>query len=1205
VFRKINLDIHGLIEASAGTGKTYTIERLVLRLLAEKKVPLENILVVTFTEAAAMELRSRIRGLLEHACANGGIDGYDIAADKIEILRGELLAFDRAGIYTIHGFCNRALARWPLETGLARGGEIVDEASLAGELVAEEMRGAWGQWDSVLQGALTREISRTGLEKFRNTVCAVAQKYVPGQVDLAPEASDGLDAYCASEKAFRERVETVTKDLRNKAGELLDEYKNVKSLLRPAATKEEKFNAITTWLEGFAGRATGVEDQVAANEEKKETARQWFGFTDPDMRVQKVAAFYERWTEFIGEKTGICAEISARKNSLTASLGVGLRRRLDSHRISKGMISYNDMIRAVERGLAQKSTALCDRLRGQYRYGIIDEFQDTNALQWNIFRRVFMEGGDGRLFVVGDPKQSIFRVQDADVYTYLEARSCYEEKRGRGEAGIYPLDVNHRSTGGLIDACNGFFSKNNWFDVEGISFKETRRELKNIGVAKAAPAADKDDAHVKSIAETLKPLGPVVLRPLYGMPEIAVGRNGNPYVASQRLSYAKYIVAKIIEWHAQGLPYGSMALLYETRAYAGPLLPLLSDAGIPYTQYKETGLFSSSEALNWACLLEFLAESTPQNYSRLLLTDFFGQDPSGVVAGMSAERFESIAEEWRGLAGHRQWPGLMRAVLSDTALLCRAARQAGGKRVIAAYRQIGEWTAARLIADHMPPRDIAKRLRAFHSGARPPAEEEDRFRRETEEDAVRATTIHSSKGLEFDVVFVLGGYGEKKTPAAPFVVRAENGKRREKILVSLDSAHAAAMAAEDECERRRLLYVGLTRARYKMVLPSWLECKPDKKTSVLQYDKLPAYEKNLLDAAAAQEVLFNKDTAPAQRVASVQEQHNIYQRPRAEAFTSADNGPARSAGIELAAYAAQCGIAGRRALLHSYSSIVHRERDSGLEWKDDAHDSANGLAANLPKQLRLDPEAVLHAQPAVPHAPPLALAGKKTGSALHEVLEDLDFADVNSDGGGLLRKIENRFGAYGLLERSPEKRAETCRQVAGLLRAALNLRLPLVGGGSLSPVEISKKDFLAESFFSAAVGRESGLLGAKPEGTGAADSVIGFIDVIFRKGNDIYLLDWKSDTLDAYDRKTICDAMHGGGYTVQAALYAAAYQRWLSTRFGALGYALRGICYVFLRGPAAVTIPVDDKVIGAWSEGLRECFVEAARDKLMLTGSAG
>jgi ATP-dependent exoDNAse (exonuclease V) beta subunit len=332
----------------------------------------------------------------------------------------------------------------------------------------------------------------------------------------------------------------------------------------------------------------------------------------------------------------------------------------------------------------------------------------------------------------------------------------------------------------LINACNGFFSKNNWFDVEGITFKETRPEPKNHGAAKPAATADKGKPDVKAIAETLKPPGPVVLRPLYGTREIAVGRNGNPYVASQRLSYAKYIVSKIIEWHAQGLPYGSMALLYETRTYARPLLPLLCDAGIPYTQYKETGLFSSNEALNWACLLEFLAESTPQNFSRLLLTDFFGQDPSGVVAGMSAGRFESIAEAWRELAVRSQWPRLVRAVLSDTALLCRASRQTGGKRVIAAYRQIGEWIAARLVADHMPPRDIARMLRAFHSGARPPVEEEDRFRRETEEDAVRATTIHSSKGLEFDVVFVLGGYGEKKSPAAPFVVRAENGKRREK-----------------------------------------------------------------------------------------------------------------------------------------------------------------------------------------------------------------------------------------------------------------------------------------------------------------------------------------------------------------------------------------------------------------------------------------
>ena len=1196
MFRQINLKKHGLIEASAGTGKTYAIERLVLRLLAEEKVPLENILVVTFTEAAAMELRSRIRSLLEQACANSGLDGYDISSEKIEWLRGELLAFDRANIFTIHGFCNRALARWPQDTGLAKGGEIVDEATLANELVAEEMRGVWDQWNSALQGALTREISKAGLEKYRKTVCAVAQKYVPGQVELAPEASDGLEAFCASEKAFGARVETVTKDLWKEAGELLDEYKNIKLLLRPTATKDEKFNAITAWLQGFAGKATGIDVPVAANEEKKDTAGQWFGFTAPDMRVQKVVAFFDRWMEFINKKSDLCAEISVRTNSLITSLSVSLRRRLDSHRISKGMISYNDMIRAVERGLDREKGALCERMRAQYRYGIIDEFQDTNALQWNIFRRVFMEGDDGRLFVVGDPKQSIFRVQDADVYTYLEAYKYYEEKCARDKAKIYSLDVNYRSIEGLIDACNGFFSRNNWLNVEGIPFKGAKPEPKDNTGAKpeAIPFEGKSDINVKEIAETLKPLGPVVLRPLYSLPDIAVGKRGDPAVASQRLSYGKYIVSKIIEWHKNGLPYRSMALLYETRTYVGPLLPLLREAGIPYTQYKETGLFTSSEALNWVCLLEYLAESTPQNFSRLLLTDFFGQDPSGVVAGMSTERYETIVETWRELAGRRQWPGLMRAVFSDTALLCRAARQTDGKRVIAAYRQIGEWIAARLMADHMSPRDIAKRLRAFYSGVRPPEEEEDRFHRETEEDAVRATTIHSSKGLEFDVVFLLGGYGEKKSPEAPFVVRAEGEIRRKKILVSLDNAHKAAMQAENEGERRRILYVGLTRARYKMVLPSWAEIKKDKRTGEPLYDKLPAYEKNLLDASVAHEKLFIKDTALVKRAASVQGQQEAYQRPRASAFTSADNDPARSADKELASYAAQCGIAGRRLMLHSYSSLVHHGRDSGFEWKEEAHDTADEIAVNLPKQLLLDPETILHAQSGLPDAHPLTLFGKKTGSALHEVLEELDFATVNSAGSDLPQKIENRFGAYGLLEKNADKRAETCRQIAELLKAALSLRLPLVSGESLSPMEIPKKDFLTESFFSATVGRKSGIIAATAAGTGPSDSVIGFIDVIFRKGKTIYLLDWKSDTLDAYDKKTICDAMHRSGYTVQAALYAAAYQRWLSTRFGGEGYVLRGICYVFLRGPAAVTIPVNEKILTDWSGGLRECFVEAA-----------
>jgi exodeoxyribonuclease V beta subunit len=1183
VFRDINLGKHGLIEASAGTGKTYTIERLVLRLLAEKKVQLENILVVTFTEAAAMELRSRIRGLLEQACANNGIDGYDISAEKIEILRGELLAFDRAKIFTIHGFCNWVLSRWPQDTGLAKAGEIVDEPSLADTLVAEEMRSVWEQWDKRLNGALAREISRIGLERFRAAVCAVAQKYGPGHVELAPEAA-GDTAAAARLQEFA-KTTRLAADICGRAAAFLELYKKCPS---PHRFSYKKFQAgreaaALAWCEKAAS-AQGVLPQ-----EGLKGSQSALGWTAPDKKLKQITDAAQCWDELAALKQEYDDLSSASAARLETALAASLRARIDRHRIVNGLISYNDMIRSVERALSRGSGALAGRLRGQYRYAIIDEFQDTNALQWNIFRSVFIDGGEGKLFVVGDPKQSIFRVQDADVYTYLEARGCYEKLCGKDAARLYSLDVNYRSERRLVGACNGFFSRNGWFAVPGIDFRAA-------GANEGGGPAGATVPDVKAIAETLKPSGPVVVRPLYDREEVAVGTRG-PRVGSMRLSYARYIVSKIVEWHTLGLPYRSMALLYETRTYVAPLLPLLREAGIPYSQYKEAGLFTSSEALNWVCLLEYLGDGTPQNFGRLLLSDFFGLDPGEVIAGAGRARFETIAESWRGLAGRGQWPALLRAVFSDTALLCRAARRTDGKRVIAAYRQIGEWAGARLVAGHMPPLEAAKLLRAYYSGMRPPPEEEDRFRRETEEDAVAATTIHSSKGLQFDVVFVLAGAGRPRPPEPPYVVRAENGVRREKILVSLDQRHRSVMAQEDESERRRLLYVALTRARYKMVLPSWEEAKKDKKTGALLCEKLPPYEKNLLDAGAADEALFCRDSSVVKTAAPGRGRRAAYQRPRAAAFTGADSGPVACTEARLGAYAAACGIAGRRRLLHSYSSLVHGER-GGSEWQDEAHDGAGEIAANLPRQLRLDPDAVLFSGSPVGDLQPLPLFGKKTGTALHEVLEGLDFTSVGGASGGLMKKIENRFASYGLLGGGADKRAETCRQVTRLLRAALSLKIGLVNGESLSPDEIAPKDILSESYFSAAVGRASGRIAGTAEGAGTADSIIGFIDVIFRKGKDIYLLDWKSDTLEAYDKKTICEAMEKSGYTVQAALYAAAYHKWLSERFGSQGYAIKGICYVFLRGPAAVTIPVGEKVLGAWKEGLAVCFKQAVEEKI-------
>lgn len=1168
MFERIDLDRHGLIEASAGTGKTYTIERLVLRLLAEKDLPLENILLVTFTEAGAMELRARIRSLLEQACAGNAIENYAIPEKTVGRLRGELLAFDRAAIFTIHGFCNRALSRWPVETGLARGNEIVDERSLADTLIAEEMRSTWEQWNSVLHGDLTSAIEHTGLEEFRQQVCAVAGRYVPGLVELWPQASDSLTSFVASGKDFQTRLEIAVTGLRTAAADLLDEYRSVKSQLKPGGTKDRKFEDITARLEAFAGGAAAVDASVADKEAGKDTAQKWFGFTAIDMGLPLVKEFYKRWTLFIEKKARLADENRAREKGFVTSLAVSLRRRLDSYRISKGMVSYGDMIRAVERALAQENSALLCRLRGQYRYGIIDEFQDTNALQWNIFRRVFMDSDDGRLFVVGDPKQSIFRVQDADVYTYLEARSYYEEQCRQGRAKIYTLEVNHRSSDGLVAACNTLFSHGDWFKVSGIEFTKAIQEKKDI----------------EGAAGRLKPEGPVIVRPLFNLPDIITGRYGTPLVSSQRLSYARYITGKIMEWHEEGIDYHSMAVLYETRTYARPLLPLLREAGVPYTQFKETGLFSSDEALTWICLLDYCAEGSLQNLKKLLLSDFFGQEPGGLTEGRVVQQYETIAEVWQELAQTGKWPQLVRAVCAETALFSRALGRVDGKRVVAAYRQLGEWVAARLIADHRSPSETARLLRAFRSGARPPAEDEDRFRRETEEDAVHAATVHSSKGLQFDIVFLLGGGSRPLSPGIPFVVRAEGNRRREKILVSLDPEHKPLMAEEDECERRRLLYVGLTRAKYKMVLPQWKQPR---------IDKTSLYDQNLDAARTAHPDLFTIDltaVAPGENPSAAA---YTYRRPRADAFTMADANALAGAEQEIIREASPLRISGLRRRLHSYSSLVHEERGSDHQWQDETHEIVRDVSGTLPEQLKLTPSGVLHVwqqgAAVAAHEGRPTPAGRETGSALHEILETLDFPSVKNGVEKLTRIVEDRLGAYGLLDRSPDKRVVTCSQVVDLLLAALALPVPLCNGASLKLSELSKKDRLAESFFSAAVDRKKGSLATE----NGVDRVIGFIDLVFRKGKEVYLLDWKSDSLDSYDKGTILDAMHRSGYTIQAALYAAAYDRWLTARFKAAGFELKGVCYFFLRGPASVTIPVNDQTLAAWNRALEECFKAA------------
>ena len=1066
MFKQIDLNKHGLIEASAGTGKTYTIERLFLRILIEKEAVLDSILVVTFTEAATLELKSRIRNLLEKAYNYGQIDDYDIPQEKKEHLRNALLSFDSANIFTIHGFCNKIITKYPFETGATSFNEIYDENSIAEKLIAEQMRTEWKIWNDKSKGFLEEMIIKEGINKLTDLICKIAVR-ISDDVDLIP---------------------LPNKNILYEAGALYSD------------------NKIT---------------QV--------------NYLD----IHNKVVMFLAWD---------------------------LRQKINSYKLKESKITYTDMILLVEKTLKQEKSILLNKLRNSYRYGIIDEFQDTNIFQWNIFRRIFMEGEMGKLYVVGDPKQSIFRVQDADVYVYLEAKGFYEKKKENNEAEIYNLNVNYRSSQDIVIAANQLFSQNNWFLVPGILY-----------IPCVAAKNKQEDILSKSI-KNISPQKNIILRPLYNSREVETNDKGKPYIDSQRLFYAKYIVQKIIEWHKQGIPYNSFAIIYQTRTYAKVVFNLLKKSGIPYTQYREKGLFSSDEAQNWIYLLEYLVDNSSSNLYKLYLSDFFGVTPFDLVRNNINPLFEKIVFKWLELVGNNKWSFLIKSVLTDTALLLRASKRSDGKRIIASYRQIGEWILKRIINENYSLNDVFKLLKLYHSQELLPSEEEDKFKKETEQDAVLATTIHSSKGLEFNIVFLIIGKKTSRTDI-PFIIRSEKEKRREKILITIDQNFKNQINKEEEEEHRRLLYVAFTRAKYKVIIPLWGQ----------NSSAYSEYEKNIYKIIAEKDGNKIIDIDDSQLIKDTQrlKQTISYQRPRTDSFIDLDLNHINTAEKEIYENVIGCNIISKKQFVYSYSSLTHEEDSDKIDYISEKREA--NIFVDAPLEFVLQKEKVLFEKIDFNDSWAIEIGGKKVGSALHEIIENLDFMQATKNELILETVIFNILNSYGFFNIDRNNREIFINQIKLLFKNLLRLKLPLINGEFKNISDLNKKDCIKEVGFTSVINRGTKLI-AESVDNWYFDKVIGFIDLIFKNNKDIYLVDWKSDNLDSYDKEVVCDTINKRGYSIQAGLYSIIYNKWLKSYFNSSGYTLQGICYVFLRGPSAVTIPINQEQIEKWETGLNKLF---------------
>ena len=1203
-----------LLEASAGTGKTFALAHLVLRLVTERGWALRELLVVTYTEAAAAELRDRIATrlqaaltALEHQAPGDpaapptppAVDATltawleklrsEEAGQELALLRGRLLLaleeLSAADITTIHGFCRRTLQRQALEAGCAP--ELRIETQSDG-LVAQVVHDYWQQQVlplpvHLVAGLLDARINPDLIETLLTTLDGdPALRLDPLPTGLSPETPLGelLPAIFRQHwgdflAQWRERGEALEAELRAAAAD----WKAAAAKGAPAPDtkpysnrpRTDRVAVLNGWIceQPQEGDYEAVRDQqllsgyfhpgsfcrVARKLEGKQPQR-----LPQEPLLWAVAALLEGPAELV----------------LLHACHWG-RAELVRRRERRGMTTFSELLERLDPGPDDGvASPLLEAVARRYRAALVDEFQDTDPIQWRILRRAFGQGLHP-LVLVGDPKQAIYRFRGGDLDTYRAA------SRQAGEP--WELVDNHRSTEALVEGFNGLMAP-------GLR----RSEL-------AVPA-------VNARAHRQGPLGPPIDLLWLG-PEPA----GNPDLPSRTDLEARlpaWIASTVEELLAaelrvvdrgteRTLEAADYCLLVQHHRQAEQLRQALERRGIASRLVSKADVFETAAATALQRFLDALADPADPNRLRLLA--------ASPLQGWSAERIAATdSATWSALAGKldglaRQLPrrGLL-GVLADWLGADTLARLAWGGRLLADLQQVAQLVQERLHGEQLGAAAAADWLRRLRLAEERLVPEEHQAHSDRADGAVAVVTIHRSKGLEFPVVICPylweSASGGGRGPGRIGRRWHPPGTDSPQLDLHLNSGWGAGYLADrqqrlaEEQERERLAYVALTRARHRLVL-AWgpardQQCNPlvpwlfaDEALPELDDDSLatitPALWRERLEQAISERALPIRLLDP----------------PPAPTTPPRRSTPPHQ---ELAA-----GPVPRRRLDSRWG------RSSYTSWTQASHATLAPAALEEGRDT-LDPDAPGENQSgdqqilAWPDQGPLAAfpRGAAAGDCLHRILERLDLTSGLQAAPEATELVEQELRRAGLERESPEVLLEGLERMrttpfGGPLQGLQVADLPACRRLHEMNFDLTLERVRAADLAAAFANHPGGLFGANYAASLAQlpiDSsgfLTGSIDLVFRAdpeptGGDgrWWVADWKSNWLGQrdgdgqplacgprhYSQAAMAALMAASHYPLQAHLYLVALHRYLGWRLS--GYDptvhLGGYSYVFLRG---------------------------------------
>ena len=1141
-----------LIEANAGTGKTWTITALYLRLLLETNRRVDSILVVTFTEMATAELRDRIRARLAEARAafESTLDGFKddpllagllarvpdraLARDR---LTSALRDFDQAPVYTIHAFCQRVLGDRAFESGMPFETEILpDESLLLQEITDDFWRKTLYEASPLfVRYALSRKVTPEALRDELNG--RIGKPYLeirkPASTgDIAAVEVAYARAYAAARTIWRESREAIAAQLFGNTHWSGNKY-------RP--------DWIANWLEAMARCLADEKPGLTLFERfDKFTPRALADGTKKGATVPS-HPFYAACEALKNTHAALQTAHESRLARLKAELVEYCNAELSSRKQRLRLQSYDDLLLNLERALsAEHGARLADALRGRYTAALIDEFQDTDPVQYRIFQAIYRDSGLP-VFLVGDPKQSIYSFRGADIFAYLDARSDAQHH--------HTLDVNWRSDRPLLAAVNTLFERSKApFVIPDIPFVPSEAAPGNRG-------------HFVVDGESPAPFEFWVVTSQNGKPlskdaavKLAAEATANEIARLLRLgaeSRARIGVPEDGAIRERVLAGGDVAVLVRNHGQAREMSEALRRLGVASVERGGESVFATPEAEELQRILMAVAEPGREALVRAALaTELIGCSGTTLHALASDEaRWEETLE--RFCAAHNEWHergfiGMARRLFHDYGVLKRLLAYRDGERRVTNLSHLLELMHRETGGDGM-----GAALEWLADKRRSPGgrNEEELLRLESDENLVKILTVHAAKGLEFPLVFCPFMWDGRLRAAKASAIRFHDpGNDYAAVLdVGSDALEACRPLAEREelAESLRLLYVALTRARYRCWMvwgnineactsaPAWLlhrrEGNPHSITVTLD-DTLIQEDLERISASAEGYVAVRRITLEERAV----------EPPIASSLPE----------LTTRAFTGEVRETWR---ITSFSALAHARSAEMPDYDGGSRDAERVEATEMRD---------IHAFP----------RGARTGRCLHAIFEEVDFSRLNR--AELQRIVARQLAAYDFP-------AHWVGVVSDMVENVI--ATPLDGGGALRLDRVTQGQRLneVEFYYPVANLSDSGLRAILIDGgfppeirerIGALTFapmrgyIKGYIDLVFEAGGRYYLADYKSNWLGpepaAYGPEALCKAMAREAYYLQYLVYCVALHRYLAARIAGYNYEKHfgGVRYLFVRG---------------------------------------